>query len=81
MNRQETAFGNGFKGLIALVVLDERPLTYRAFSGGNFSGTARDLCAFGRRPTRIRVRDTKVVAGKATDEIICLVPLNGVECN
>jgi hypothetical protein len=28
MNRQETAFGNGFKGLIALVVLDERPLRY-----------------------------------------------------
>jgi hypothetical protein len=43
MNRQETAFGNGFKGSIALVVLDEPPLRYRAFSGWKFSGAANDL--------------------------------------
>jgi hypothetical protein len=34
------------KGLIALVVLDEPPLGYRAFSGWKFSGAANDLCTW-----------------------------------
>jgi hypothetical protein len=32
--------------LIALVVLDEPPLGYRAFSGWKFSGAANDLCTW-----------------------------------